>query len=125
MKTAHVLAFAILAAAPLGAAALARSDADLALTKAGDAIESAERADAAQFAASDLAHAHALIEQAQAAYAGDHWTDAFVAAEHARLDADLASARSRQQSAEDAAARVERAVAALRDQLGTSAESQP
>ena len=125
MKTLCVLALALLAGLPAGAAALDRADADVAMTRAGSAIESAEHADAARLAAADIGHAHANIERARAAYAGGRWAEAFIAADHAKLDADLAGARSRRHRAEEATARVEESVDALRDRLGMPRQAQP
>lgn len=125
MKALSALVFAFLAGLPLAAAALDRDDADQAMTQAATAVQSAERDDAAQFAAPDLATAHAMLEHAQAAYDGRHWTDAVLAAENAKVDADLAAARSRQHRAEEATAQVERSVDALRDELGLAREDLP
>jgi len=89
-------------------------------------VQAAERADAAQYAAPDLATAHDMLNVAQAAYDHREWTHSVFAAENAKSDAVLASARSREQRAEDATAEVERTVQTLRDQLGmTTTEDQP
>jgi hypothetical protein len=115
----------LLAAAPVVVHALDREDADLAITQAGTAIQSAERADSAQYAAPDLATAHDMLNDAQAAYDHRHWTDSVFAAENAKADADLATAHSRQHRAEQATAEVERSVQTLREQLGLDEGDQP
>jgi hypothetical protein len=107
-------------ALPMAAHALDRDDAELAMTQAVTAVQSAERADAASFAPPDLATAHDMLSHAQLAYDGHHWTESVFAAENARADADLAAARSREHRAEQATAEVERSVQALRDQLGVT-----
>jgi len=120
-----VLAAAMLLALPLISHAQDRKDAELAMTEAGASIDAAERADAAQFASTDLATAHNMLANAQGAYDHHHWTDSVFNAENAKADANLASARSREQRAEQATAEVERSVATLREQMGISDGGQP
>jgi len=105
---------------PLVAFAADRKDAELAMTEANTAIESAERADAAQFAGADIGTAHAMIANAQNAYDHRDWTISIIDSENAKADADLAAARSRQLRAEEATAEVDRSVRSLREQLGIS-----
>ena len=114
----RILAATLLLALPLASFASDRKDAELAMTQASTAVESAERADAAQFAGADLGTAHDMLASAQGAYDHHDWTIAIMDAENAKADADLAAARSRQIRAEEATAEVERSVRSLREQLG-------
>ena len=108
----------LLLALPLAAFGADRKDAELAMTEAHTAIESAERADAAQFANADIGTARDMLAGAQNAYDHRDWTISIFDAENAKADADLAAARSRQMRAEEATAEVERSVRTLREQLG-------
>jgi len=116
----RVFAAAMLLSLPLVSFAADRKDAELAMTEANTAIESAERADAAQFASADIGTAHDMIANAQNAYDHRDWTISIIDAENAKADADLAAARSRQLRAEEATAEVDRSVRSLREQLGVS-----
>jgi hypothetical protein len=119
---AKMLVGLLVAALPLAAHALDRKDAELAMTEAGTAVESAERADAAQYDAVDLDTSHDMLANARAAYDRRHWTESVLNAENAKVDADLAAARSRQHRAEQATAQVEATVRSLREQLGISGD---
>ncbi len=108
----------LMAALPMAAHALDRKDAERAMTEGNAAVESAQRADAAQYAATDLNTAHDMLTNAQAAFDHHHWSDSVFSAENAKADADLATARSRQHRAEQSTAEVEQTVRSLREQLG-------
>lgn len=125
MNANAIVAIVLLSATPLAAHAFDRKDADLAMTEAGTAVQSAERADAARYAAPDLATAHDMLNIAQAAYDHRDWTHSVFSAENAKVDADLAAAHSRQARAETATAEVERTVDTLRQELGMTTEGQP
>jgi hypothetical protein len=110
-------ALLIALALPGLAAATERTDAELAITEAGTAVESAERADATQYAAADITEAHAMLANAQAAYDHRHWVESAMDSESAKADANLAAARSRQHIAEAMTAELDRTVGSLRQQL--------
>ena len=112
--------FPLLAAlAVSGAAAAVDHDtAQLELTQAVTAVQSAERDDAARYAPADLDEAHAMLDSATRAADRRNWDDAALYAERAKVTGDLASSRSRQQRAEAATAEIERSVDSLRRQLG-------
>jgi hypothetical protein len=125
MDSRLILIAALITAIPAEALAVDRKDAELAMTEASTAIDSAEHADAAQYAPPDLLAAHDMLNNAQAAYDHRHWTESMFAAESAKVDADLAVARSRQHRAEEATGEVERSVRGLREQLGIRNGEQP
>ena len=110
-------ALLIALALPGFAAATDRTDAELAMTEAGTAVQSAERADATQYAAADITAAHAMLAGAQAAYDHRHWDESAMDSESAKADANLAAARSRQHIAEAMTAELDRTVNTLRQQL--------
>jgi hypothetical protein len=112
----------LIATLPLAALALDRKDAELAMTEAGAAVDAAQQADAAQYDAVDFNTSHDMLVNAQAAYDHHHWTESVINAENAKVDADLATARSRQHRAEQATAQVELSVRTLREQLGISGD---
>ncbi|MDR3389541.1 MAG: DUF4398 domain-containing protein [Rudaea sp.] len=109
-------------ALPFAARAADRKDAELAMTEAGTTIESAERADAAQYAATDLNDAHDMLGSAQAAFDHHKWLESVFSAGNAKADANLAAARARQHRAEAATAEIETTVRSLREQLGIAGE---
>jgi hypothetical protein len=102
--------------------AVDRKDAELAITEAGTSVESAERADAAQYAATDLNDAHDMLGSAQAAYDHHKWLESVFSSGNAKADANLAAARARQHRAEAATAEMETTVRSLREQLGITGE---
>jgi Domain of unknown function (DUF4398) len=106
---------ALLSAGP--ASALDRGDAQLELAQAINAVQSAERDDAARYAMADLDEAHAMLSSAQRAADDRAWTDAATFAERSKVAGDLASARSRQQRAEAATTEIERSLDTLKTQL--------
>jgi len=112
--------FVFLAAlAVSGAAAAVDNDpAQLELTQAVTAVQTAERDDAARYAPADLDEAHAMLDSAQGAASAHAWTDTAIYAERAKVAGDLASSRSRQHRAEAATAEIERSVDSLRNQVG-------
>ena len=88
------------------------------LSQAITSVQAAEHDDAARYAPADLDEAHAMLGSAEHA-ADDHaWSDVALYAERAKVDGDLASARSREHRAEAATAEIQRTVAALRAQNG-------
>ena len=99
-----------------------RKDAELALTEAGTSVESAERADAAQFATTDLNAAHDMLSSAQVAYDHHSWLDSVFSSGDAKADANLAAARARQHRAEAATAELDATVRSLREQIGLTGE---
>jgi len=117
--TTRALMLGALLLLPLSSHAFERKDAELAMTEAGTALQTAERADAAP---PDMNIAHDMLSNAQAAYDRHHWQESVFFAENARADADLAAARSRQHRAEAATAEIERSVRALRDQTGNGGQ---
>jgi hypothetical protein len=99
------------------AQAIDRDDAQLELAQAATAVQAAERDDAARYAPADLAEAHAMLDNALHAADVRAWMDAAMYSERAKVNGDLASARSRQQRAEAATAEIQRGLDAL--QVGT------
>lgn len=114
---AKILTLAVLLAIPLSSQAFERKDAELAMTEATTAVQGAERTDAAP---ADLTVAHDMIASAQGAYDHRRWQESVFFAENARVDADLAGARSRQRHAEAATLEMERTVKSLRDQVNSN-----
>lgn len=100
------------------AAAVDRDTAQLELTQAVTAVQTAERDDAARYAPADLDEAHAMLGSAENAADARSWDDTALFAERAKVAGDLASARSRQHRAESATAEIERSVDALRHEIG-------
>jgi hypothetical protein len=115
------LLFLILAA-PMTSSAIAasvsRDTAELELTQAITAVQSAERDDALRYATTDLDEAHAMLDSAQRAADARDWTATATFAERAKVSGDLASARSRQHRAEAATAEIQESVDTLRQQIG-------
>jgi hypothetical protein len=100
------------------AAAVDRDTAQLEMTQAVTAVQTAERDDAARYAPADLDEAHSMLGSAQNAADARSWDDVALYAERAKVSGDLASARSRQHRAESATAEIERSVDSLRQQIG-------
>jgi len=101
------------------ASALDRGDAQLELAQAINAVQSAERDDAARYAPADLDEAHAMLGSAQRAADDRSWTETATFSERAKVAGDLASARSRQQRAEAATTEIERSLDTLKAQIST------
>ncbi|MCQ4167506.1 DUF4398 domain-containing protein [Tahibacter harae] len=116
--TALILAAAL--ALPGLAGAASRHDAELAMTAAAAALQAAERAGAAELAASDLGNARNGMAQAEGLANARDWTDSMLAAEKTRADANLAEARSRQARAEAATQEIEDALRALRVEVDSA-----
>jgi hypothetical protein len=106
------------------AGAVDRDDAQMELSQAINAVQAADRDDAAQYAPSELEEAHAMLQSAQLSRDRHSWTGVALYAERAKVAGDLASARSRQHRAESATTEIERSVAALRAQLSASGVAQ-
>lgn len=119
------LAIALLALAPLVASASDRKDAELALTEASTAVDSAGRADAAQYATTDFGTAQDMLTNAHVAFDSRNWTDSVIDSQNAKADANLAAARCRQKRAEATTAELERTVRSLREQVGITSGGQP
>ena len=115
-----LLPIVLLAAGWLPAPAFAgdRRTAELELAQAATAVQGAERADAIRWAGADIEAAHAELAAAQQAFDHDDWTRSAMAAEKAKVDGDLAAARSRQQRATAATREIEDSVRELRARLG-------
>ncbi|HEU4665747.1 MAG TPA: DUF4398 domain-containing protein [Dokdonella sp.] len=113
MKTMHALAAVALAAAGGVAHAVDCDVAQLELAQATTAVQAAERDDAARYAPGDLAEARTTLDLASRAADAREWNDAAYFAERAKVNGDLASARSRQQRAEAATAQLQRSIDAL------------
>lgn len=120
MKRYRFLLVAMLAVSGV-AAAVDRDTAQLELSQAATAVQSAQRDDAARYAPADLDEATAMLDSAQTAAGGRDWTDVALYAERAKVTGDLASSRSRQHRAEAATAEIERSVDSLRRQLNGGA----
>ena len=99
------------------AQAVDKDTSQIELAQAINAVQTAERDDAAQYAPTDLDESHAMLASAQAATDHRDWTATAMYAERAKVSADLASARSRQHRAEAATAEIERSVETLRAQI--------
>jgi hypothetical protein len=115
-----LLAAALVFALPITVNAMDRKDADLALAEAGASIESAERADAALYAGTELNTAHDMYTSAQSAYDHRDWTESAFSADDAKADANLAAARSRQHRAEATTNEMEATLRSLREQVGVA-----
>ena len=111
MQTRTLGLLLLLAAAPAFAG---RHESELAMTVAQEAVASAERAGAAEFASQDLERAQEALALAAGAFNARDWDDSLIAAERANLDARLAEARTRQLRAERTTGELEAALAALR-----------
>jgi hypothetical protein len=105
------------------AQAIDRDDAQLELAQATTAVQAAERDDAARYAPADLAEAHVMLDNALHAADVRAWRDVAVYSERAKVDGDLASARSRQHRAEASTAEIQRGLDAL--QAGTPTGGAP
>lgn len=114
MDTPRSLLVVALAASCSLAAATDRDDAQLELAQAATAVQAAERDDAMRYAPADLDEAHAALDAAQRAADSREWEGAAYFAERAKVDGDLASARSRQRRAEAATDELQRSVDAMR-----------
>lgn len=99
-------------------AAATHEQAQLALERAHTAYEGAQQADAARDAPSAMNTARNMLIAADGAWERRNWTDAWLNAEKATVDANLASARSRQMRAEAATAEIEASLETVRAQLG-------
>jgi hypothetical protein len=117
MRTAHILLMAAAFAVSATASAADRRDAELELSQALTAVQTAEREDGARYAPADLNEAQAMLATAQRAFDVRAWTDTAIYAERAKVSGDLTVARSRQHRAEVATAEIERSVDALRVRL--------
>ena len=119
-----LFAAALVFALPMTVNALDRKDADLALAEAGASIEAAERADAGQYATTELNTAHDMYASARAAYDHRNWNESAFSSDDAKADANLAAARSRQHRAEATTNELDTTVRSLREQV-SAAGGQP
>lgn len=120
MSAIHKYATALLLAAALpgiGQAAT-HEQAQLALERAHTAYESAQQADATRDAPAAMNTARNMLTAADGAWERRNWTDSWLNAEKATVDANLASARSRQVRAEMATTEIEASLNTVRAQLG-------
>lgn len=120
MRTLATLAFALLFGASAPAFAGNRDDAERELAAARTALDAAESADAARYAHPELVTARSMLDVAELELDRRDYDDAALDAEKARVDAELATARARQQRAELATAEIEAAVETLRQQLAAT-----
>ncbi|MFI4970868.1 MAG: hypothetical protein ACHP7D_11745 [Lysobacterales bacterium] len=95
-----------------------RKDAELELAQAATAVQGAQSADAQTYAVAEMDTARAMLAAAQDAFDRGAWTDSAMNAEKAKVDGDLAAARSRQQRAAAATAEIEASVRDLRARIG-------
>lgn len=98
--------------------AASREDAELALAQAAAAVHAADRADAAMHASPEAGLAREHLRVAEDAFARRDWLGSTQAAEKAKLDADLATALTRERRATAARVDVEGGVHDLRLRLG-------
>jgi len=117
MRTSHVFLIAAAFAVCASAKAADRRDAELEMSQALTAVQTAEREDGARYAPADLNEAHAMLDNAQRAFDLRDWTGTAIYAERAKVSGDLTAARSRQHRAEVATAEIERSVDALHTRL--------
>lgn len=85
--------------------------------KAQTAVQSAEAADAATYAPVDLNAAKSNLASANGAMDRHNWEEGAMSAEKAEVDANLASARSREKRATAATAEIEASVETLRREI--------
>ena len=116
MKKLSVL---LLLAAVWSTAALAanKDDARVALAQAQSAVQAAESADAGTAANIEMRAARENLAAAQGANERRQWNDSVLNAQKAIADANLASARSRQQRATSATNEIEASTETLRQQI--------
>lgn len=100
-----------------GAYAAERKDAELALAQASTAVQTARRDDAETYAVAEFATAQTTLNASLEAFDARAWTRSLIYAERARVDGELAGARSRQIRAEGAADELQRSLDTLRGQL--------
>lgn len=112
----RALACAALLALPLSAFA-GKNEAQLALTSARANVASAERADAARYATTELSSARELLARAEGSFDDRDWKDAEREAERAKADARVAETRARQRSNEAVLAELEATIRTLRTEI--------
>lgn len=91
--------------------------AQVAIAQAATAVEAAENADAATAASAVMRAARDHLTAARGAWQRESWEAALMAAQKAKVDANLAGARARQKRATDATAEIEASVETLRRQI--------
>ncbi|WP_051603832.1 DUF4398 domain-containing protein [Marinobacter sp. HL-58] len=92
------------------------------LNAANDAIESAEQADARQYAPAELEEARAMLVMAEKAVAEEAMTEADQLAQQARVAAELAIARTQAAKATEINRQFERDADALDVEMGRQGE---
>jgi hypothetical protein len=112
------LALGLLGSLPTAAFAGERQDAEVALEHARTSVQAAEHADAGQTVPTEFHIAQDSLAAAEGAYDRHHWVETIYASERASADADLATARARQQRMEAATAELETTVETLRREVG-------
>ena len=95
-----------------------RRDAELELAQAATAVQSAERSDAGTYATAEMNTAQEMLAAARGAFDRGAWNESAMNSEKAKVDGDLAAARSRQQRAMSATRSIAASVRDLRAQLG-------
>ena len=95
------------------------------MTRADTLVGEAERGQAQRYAAADLQRARDELGSAQRAQAAHHYRRARALAESAAADANLATARASDATAERAAAQVRDSLDTLRQQIRQNAGSAP
>lgn len=115
MKRLSVL---MLLAAVWSTAALAanKDDARVAIAQAQAAVQAAENADAATAASTEMRAARDNLTAARGASDRRKWDDSVLSAQKAVADANLASARAREQRATSATKEIEASLESLRQQ---------
>lgn len=113
----RIIALALLAVIWSGAAfATDKDDARVAIAQAQAAVQAAENADAARAASTEMRAAKDNLTAAQGARERRKWDDSVLNAQKAAADANLASARARQQRATSATQEIEASIESLRQQ---------
>ncbi|MGA7297771.1 MAG: DUF4398 domain-containing protein [Rhodanobacteraceae bacterium] len=113
----RIFALALLAVVWTSAACAAdKDDARVAIAQAQAAVQAAENADAATAASTEMRAAKDNLTAAHGASDRRQWDDSILNAQKATADANLASARARQQRATSATKEIEASLESLRQQ---------
>ena len=94
-----------------------RDNANIVFAQAQTAVQAAEAADAATYAAVELNTAQGNLAAASGAIDRRKWEASTMSSEKAKADADLASARAREKRATSATAEIEASVETLRREI--------
>lgn len=115
MKTSSIAMLLLLSMPPLAFAG--KQDSEVLLTRAQGAVAAADRAGAAQLAASEFRTARDTLARAQGLFERREWDEAELEAAKAQADGRLAEARSRQARAETSTKELQAAIETLRAEL--------